>query len=91
MRCGRIISKCRFFVVARTHATIAAYSTGVPTIVISYSVKSRGIARDLFGDEKGYAVSWKSLINKDETFFNTKKGVRKRTLFVRFRTQNTKK
>lgn len=61
-----IISKCRFFVGARTHATIAAYSTGVPTIVISYSVKSRGIARDLFGDEKGYAVSWKSLINKDD-------------------------
>ncbi len=43
-----IISKCRFFVGARTHSTIAAYSTCVPTLVVGYSVKARGIARDLF-------------------------------------------
>ena len=43
------IARCRFFVGARTHATIAAYSTCVPTLVVGYSVKSRGIARDLFG------------------------------------------
>lgn len=51
------ISKCRFFIGARTHSTIAAYSTGVPTIVIGYSVKSRGIARDLFGTEEHYVVN----------------------------------
>lgn len=56
-----IISHCRFFIGARTHATIAAYSTGVPTIALSYSVKSRGIAKDLFGTETGYAVNWKDL------------------------------
>ena len=39
-----IISKCDLLVAARTHASIAAYSTGVPTLVIGYSVKSRGIA-----------------------------------------------
>ena len=49
-----IISQCRFFIGARTHATIAAYSTGVPTLVLGYSVKSRGIARDLFGSEEHY-------------------------------------
>ena len=43
------ISRCRFFVGARTHATIAAYSTCVPTLVVGYSIKSRGIATDLFG------------------------------------------
>ncbi len=43
------ISGCSFFVGARTHSTIAAYSSGVPTLVIGYSVKSRGIAKDLFG------------------------------------------
>ncbi len=43
-----IISRCRFFVGARTHSTIAAYSTCVPTLVVGYSVKARGIARDLF-------------------------------------------
>lgn len=51
-----IISRCRFFIGARTHATIAAYSTYVPTIVVGYSVKARGIARDLFGTEKNYVV-----------------------------------
>lgn len=45
-----IISSCRFFVGARTHSTIAAYSTCVPTLVMGYSVKARGIAKDLFPD-----------------------------------------
>lgn len=51
-----IISKCAFFIGARTHATIAAYSSGVPTLVVGYSVKARGIARDLFGTEDGYVL-----------------------------------
>lgn len=50
------ISKCRFFVGARTHATIAAYSSMIPTIVLGYSVKSRGIARDLFGTENHFVI-----------------------------------
>ncbi len=50
------ISKCSFFVGARTHSTIAAYSSGVPTLVIGYSVKSRGIATDLFGTFDGYVL-----------------------------------
>ena len=51
-----IISKCRFFVGARTHATIAAYSSFVPTLVLGYSIKSLGIAKDLFGTYKNYVV-----------------------------------
>lgn len=46
------ISRMRFFIGARTHATIAAYSNSIPTMVLGYSVKSRGIAKDLFGEEK---------------------------------------
>lgn len=61
-----IISRCRFFVGARTHATIAAYSTGVPTLVVGYSVKARGIARDLFGTEAGYVLQVQSLGNACE-------------------------
>lgn len=45
------IANTRFFIGARTHATIAAYSSGVPTAVLGYSVKSRGLAKDLFGEE----------------------------------------
>lgn len=50
-----IISQCDMFVGARTHATIA-YSMFVPTLVVGYSVKARGIARDLFGTEVNYVI-----------------------------------
>lgn len=50
------ISKCDLFIGARTHATIAAYSTNVPTIVLGYSVKARGIAKDLFGTDENYVL-----------------------------------
>ena len=46
------IARMRAFIGARTHATIAAYSSSVPTMVLGYSVKSRGIAKDLFGYER---------------------------------------
>ena len=60
------IARCRFFVGARTHATIAAYSSCVPTLVLGYSVKSRGIARDLFGNEENYVLPVQSLQEPDE-------------------------
>lgn len=60
------IARCRFFVGARTHATIAAYSTYVPTLVVGYSVKSRGIAQDMFGTDKNYVVAVQDLKSKYE-------------------------
>lgn len=42
-----VISNCTIFMGARTHAVISAYSTCVPTVAIGYSIKSRGIAKDL--------------------------------------------
>ena len=59
------ISRCSFFVGARTHSTIAAYSTGVPTLVIGYSVKSRGIATDLFGGYENYVLPVQELREED--------------------------
>ena len=56
-----IISQCSCFIGARTHATIAAYSTGVPTLALGYSVKSRGIARDLFGTEENFVLSYQDI------------------------------
>ena len=55
------ISRCRFFIGARTHATIAAYSSCVPTLVVGYSVKARGIALDLFGTSEHYVTPVQSL------------------------------
>ena len=61
-----IISQCRAFIGARTHATIAAYSSCVPTLVVGYSVKARGIAKDLFGTEKRYVLPVQSLENPED-------------------------
>lgn len=44
-----LIGCCRYFIGARTHATIAALSQGVPTVSIAYSTKAKGINKDLFG------------------------------------------
>lgn len=61
-----IISKCRMLVAERTHASIAGYSQFIPTFVVGYSVKSIGIARDLFGTDTGYVVSYKDIKNDDD-------------------------
>lgn len=47
-----VIGKCRFFIGARTHAVISAYSMCVPTIALGYSIKSRGIAKDVGLEER---------------------------------------
>lgn len=62
------ISKCKMFMGARTHATIAAYSTCVPTVVFGYSVKSRGIATDLFGTTENYVLPINKLNGDDKRF-----------------------
>ncbi len=45
-----LISRLSLFIGARTHSTIAALSSGVPTISVSYSIKAKGINQDIFGD-----------------------------------------
>ena len=61
-----IISKCSMFIGARTHATIAAYSTKVPTLVVGYSIKARGIATDLFGTDERYVLPVQNLEGRDD-------------------------
>ncbi len=61
-----LIARCRFMVAARTHASIAAYSSCVPTLVTGYSVKAKGIATDLFGDYHHYVVPVQSLTSDSE-------------------------
>lgn len=60
------IAKCRFFVGARTHSTIAAYSTMVPTLAVGYSVKAKGIAKDIFGDYNPYVISVQDMSADDD-------------------------
>lgn len=61
-----IISKCSMFIGARTHATIAAYSTCVPTFVLGYSVKAKGIATDIFGSYKNYVLPCQEIKNEND-------------------------
>ena len=46
-----IISQARLFIGARTHSTIAAFSSGVPTISLAYSLKARGLTQDMYGTD----------------------------------------
>lgn len=47
-----VISRCSLFIGARTHAVISAYATCTPAIALGYSIKSKGIAQDLYLNEK---------------------------------------
>ena len=61
-----IISQCRFLITARTHASIAAYSSNVPTLVLGYSIKARGIAKDLFGSIENFVIPVQGIRQEDE-------------------------
>lgn len=52
-----IIGLCDALVGARTHATIASLSQGIPTVSIAYSRKAWGIMRDYYGPELGKALT----------------------------------
>lgn len=73
MELKEVISKCSVFVGARTHSTIAAYSSCVPTLVLGYSIKAIGIARDIFSTDEGYVVQTQNLNEENqlcEAFIN---------------------
>lgn len=61
-----VISKCRFLIAARTHASIAGYSSCVPTLVVGYSIKADGIATDIFGTSHDYVLNRNNLMKEDE-------------------------
>jgi polysaccharide pyruvyl transferase WcaK-like protein len=44
-----VISRCGVFAGARTHSTIGAISSAVPTLSLAYSRKAWGLNEDLFG------------------------------------------
>ncbi|MGN0577442.1 MAG: polysaccharide pyruvyl transferase family protein, partial [Ruminiclostridium sp.] len=73
-----IISKSELCVAARTHAAIAAWSSGVPALAIGYSTKSLGIAGDL-GQEKYVidinSVNGELLCNQFFSLYNNRKSV----------------
>lgn len=75
-----VISQLRFFIGARTHATIAALSSCVPTISIAYSVKAIGINKDIWGTNQAVLptnkLSEKTLTSSLEWLFENEQMLR---------------
>ncbi len=55
-----VISKCDAVIASRTHAAIAAFSTGVPALCLSYSTKTEGLCVDMF-NSLDYCINAKSI------------------------------
>ena len=60
------ISKCHMLIAARTHASIAGYSNCIPTLVLGYSVKSKGIATDIFGKYENYVLPVSDILSSND-------------------------
>ena len=71
------------FIGCRTHSTIAAYSTCVPTLVVGYSIKAKGIAKDIFGDYQDHIIDVREfdtdydLTKKVKSFMEREQEIRK--------------
>ncbi|WP_443659374.1 polysaccharide pyruvyl transferase family protein [Clostridium algidicarnis] len=61
-----VIGKCNFMVTLRTHVSVSSYSQAVPTLVLGYSQKSKGIAKDLFGTYDNYVLGVDTLSKKNK-------------------------
>lgn len=63
-----IIGSCDLVVAERMHAAIAGLSSGVPTVVVGYSIKGEGIMTDLLGSQSahnGMLISIDDFLNSD--------------------------
>ncbi len=59
-----IISKSVAFVALRTHAAISGIATYTPTLITGYKTKSKGIAKDVFGEMFDMLADVQSLISE---------------------------
>lgn len=60
-----IISRMKALICARTHASIAGYSSCIPTFVLGYSVKAKGIAKDIYGEIPSHVMPVQEIDSED--------------------------
>ena len=76
------IAQCVVFVGARTHATIAAISSRVPTISLAYSRKAKGLNEDVFGGQQfciePQDISPESIAHRTLLALTDRDGIRRR-------------
>ena len=75
----QIIARCDYFIGFRTHSTIAALSSFVPTIAIAYSKKAWAIFEDVYEHTNyvvdGNSITVETLLNTFELLFSNRKSV----------------
>jgi len=76
-----IISKSICLIAARTHATIAGFSTAVPTLSLGYSIKARGLNKLLFNSEQYLLycedITVNSILDKTNLLIDKQNEIRK--------------
>ncbi|MEA5509371.1 polysaccharide pyruvyl transferase family protein [Crocosphaera sp. UHCC 0190] len=63
-----LIAQCELVISERTHAAIAGLSSGVCTVAVGYSIKSKGISAELIGEDKfeeGLLISVQDFLNPE--------------------------
>ena len=75
------IGQCRLFIGARTHSTIAALGSMVPTLTLGYSLKARGLNEDILGTQEfcisSEDLAEKSLIDRTSRLAKEENSIRK--------------
>lgn len=77
-----LISRVKVFAGTRTHSTLAAISSGVPTICIGYSLKAKGIAKDVYGHLDWY-IDGKELIKAPDMLIERLKNILEQEIALR--------
>lgn len=76
-----IISKSKINIAARTHATIASFSTCVPTLSLGYSIKAIGLNKLIFGNLDyllyGEEISANNILDKVSLIIDNEEKIRK--------------
>ena len=76
-----LLSQFKIFIGARMHSTIASLSSNIPTIIISYSIKSKGINEMIFENQRLVLncneINHFNLINKIDYILKNEEYLRK--------------
>ncbi len=75
-----IISQSLCNIACRTHSTIASFSTGVPTLSLGYSIKSKGLNLQMYGHEEFLLykeeIGLESVINSTKVIFKNLENIK---------------
>jgi colanic acid/amylovoran biosynthesis protein len=77
-----LLGSCDLVIAERMHAAIGGLSSGVPTVVVGYSIKAEGIMNDILGAESahnGMLISIQDFLNHELAYNTIKTAWTRRT------------